>query len=244
MDRVEEYHWWYCGLRDLIERCLMQPDLKLPSRPAVLDVGCGTGGNLRFLQRLLQPSYLGGFDCSDLALAAAARKCPTADVYASDVCQPQLRYPGFHLIISCDVLYMPGMAASLAGMQRLVHALEPGGLCILHLPAYRWLYSAHDRAVHTQERFVLSQVRELIDRLDLQCVRASYRLCGLLPLIALKRLPSILQPQRQSAVSDLQPPARWLNRLLFRSLQLENRIIARGGCLPCGSSIFAIGRRK
>lgn len=244
MERVEEYHWWYCGLRDLIERCLTQDDLQLPPRPAVLDVGCGTGGNLKFLHGLLQPGYLGGFDSSERAIAAASRKCPAADVYTSDVRCPELRHGTFHLILSCDVLYMSGMTASLPGMQRVARALQPGGLCLIHLPAYRWLYSAHDRAVHTQERYVLGQLRQLLDQLDLQCVRASYRLCGLLPLVVLKRLPSILRPQREIIVSDLQPPAPWLNRLLLRSLQWENRIIASGGSLPWGSSIFAIGRRK
>jgi SAM-dependent methyltransferase len=209
----------------------------------VLDAGCGTGGNLRFLQDLLAPSYLGGFDISELALRHARRLCPEADIYNSDIRNPRCHRRSYDLIISCDVLYTAGLNASLAGMQRLVAALAPGGLCIVHLPAYRWLTSSHDRAVHTSERFVLSQLRQLFNSLGLVCLRASYRLCCLLPLVALKRCPSLIGSRCQPANSDLQQPAAWLNNLLFRTLQVENRLVAAGACLPWGSSIFAVGRK-
>ena len=62
MARVEERHWWYRGLRDVVVRCLSRPDLVLPAGARVLDAGCGTGANLKMLDELLHPSYLGGFD--------------------------------------------------------------------------------------------------------------------------------------------------------------------------------------
>ena len=88
MSEAEERHWWYLGLRDAIKRCLALSVLRLPPNPDVLDAGCGTGGNLRFLSTLLQPKNLAGFDVSDLALAHARRKCPQADVYFSDIRTP------------------------------------------------------------------------------------------------------------------------------------------------------------
>ena len=243
MARAEQHHWWYRGLRDVIGRCLQQPELRLPQHPSVLDAGCGTGGNLRFLQELLAPGYLGGFDVSELALGHARRQCPEADVYTSDIRNPRCHRRSYDLILSCDVLYTTGLSASLAGMQRLVGALAPGGLCIVHLPAYRWLTSSHDRAVHTTERYVLSQLRQLFQSLGLECVRASYRMCALLPLVALKRLPSLVSQRWQPKNSDLDQPAGWLNELLFRCVQIENRLVAAGGYLPWGSSIFAVGRK-
>ena len=71
MAQVEARHWWYRGLRDVLERTLGRPHLALPEHPAVLDAGCGTGENLRLLRDLLDPSYLGGFDLSEEALAIA-----------------------------------------------------------------------------------------------------------------------------------------------------------------------------
>ena len=241
MARAEQQHWWYRGLRDVIGQCLRQPDLRLPKHPSVLDAGCGTGGNLRFLQELLSPSYLGGFDVAESALKYARQQCPEADIYASDIRNPRCHRHSYDLIISCDVLYTAGLANSMAGLQRLVGALAPDGLFLFHLPAYPWLTSAHDRAVHTSERYLLSQLRHLLSDLGLARVRASYRLCPLLPLVALKRCPSLFNSKYDSESSDLQQPSRWLNELLYRTLRLENRLIASGMCLPWGSSVFAIG---
>lgn len=244
MSLAEGQHWWYLGLRDAIGCCLQQPSMRLPPNPVVLDVGCGTGANLRFLNTFLQPSYLAGFDLSELALTHARMKCPTADVYQSDIRQPELHRDAFDLIVSTDVLYVTGIDETFQGLRILTNALKPGGFCIWNLPAYNWLTSEHDRMVHTRERYTLSQLRRILCELDLECVRISYRMFALFPLIVAMRLPSLLFPSRASSKSDLRQPAAWLNRLLYGILQTENRLIARGLPFPWGSSIFVVGRKR
>jgi SAM-dependent methyltransferase len=245
MSQAEERHWWYLGLRDAIRCNLACPALRLPPNPSVLDAGCGTGANLRFLDELLQPNYLAGFDVNSRAIQLARNKCPKADIYLSDIRHPELHRAKFDLIICCDVLYVPGIANSLDGLQQLVGSLTPGGLLVVGLPAYEWLKSAHDRVVHTRERYTLRQAQKLFADLRLQPVRMTYRLSSLLPLIVLKRLPSLLgQSLTTTTESELRQPSRWLNRLLYLNLQLENRLIAKGIRLPFGSSIFSIGIKQ
>jgi len=243
MAQAEELHWWYRGLRDLLKQSLLQPDLRLPARPSVLDAGCGTGANLKFLWELLSPNYLGGFDISEQARTCAMVKCPQAEVYESDIRDPDLHRGTYDLILSCDVIYTSGIDATLPGLRKLVHRLAPGGLCILNLPAYQWLLSSHDRAVHTSERYVLKQIRLLLRELGLECVRASYRLCWLLPLVVIKRMPSILRLRTHNQPTDLQQPPVWCNQLLLRVMQRENRLIAAGSYMRWGSSVFVIGRK-
>lgn len=243
MEQVEDRHWWYLGLRDLLMRYWQQPELRLPSHLAVLDAGCGTGGNLRFFHDCLGPEYLAGFDQSDVAIDSAKRKCATADLYLSDICQPFVRPSGFDLIFCCDVIYVPGLEAARPGLLELARALRPGGQFILHVPAYNWLKSHHDRAVHTRERFVLSQIGRLMVELDLECLRASYRLSSLLPLVVARRLPELIRLSHNTSSRDLEMPPAWLNRWLLRLVQHENRYLARGGKLPFGSSIIAVGRK-
>ena len=243
MSVAEDRHWWYLGLRDAIGSCLRQPAMRLSPNPAVLDVGCGTGANLQYLNSILKPSYLAGFDLSELALAHARTKCPDADVYQSDIRHPELHRSKFDLIFSTDVLYVTGINEAFQGLQTLMEALKPGGLFVGNLPAYDWLASEHDRVVHTRERFTRGRIRKLLFDLDLQCVRISYRLFALFPLIVLKRLPSILLRSQIESHSDLQQPSDWLNVVLFRILQSENRLIARGLSFPWGSSILVVGRK-
>jgi SAM-dependent methyltransferase len=246
MARVEADHWWYRGLRDAAARCLARPDLSLPPAPRILDAGCGTGENLRSLFAPLRPSYLGGFDLSQAALAAAREKAPGADLYCSDICDPEIRADALDLVTSFDVVYIPGAERARPGLARLVSALRPGGLLMLNLPAYDWLYSEHDVAVHTSERYTARRVRGLLADLGLEVEVLSYRLCLLFPAIAASRLAHMgrARSRPEQARSDLHaPPGPALSAALLACLRLENRWIARGVRLPWGSSVFAIGRK-
>jgi SAM-dependent methyltransferase len=245
MAALETDHWWYRGLRDILARILTNRRFALPHGSQVLDAGCGTGENLRLLRTLLDPAYLGGFDISDFAVARAAGKMPGADVYRSDICAPELRRETFDLIVSCDVIYVCGVQAAFAGLQRLTHSLRSGGLLLLHLPALNWLYSRHDVAVHTYERFTARDVRQLLRQLGLNAELVTYRVFTLFPAIVFARLPSILgfRPTPIEAKSDLALPGRNVNNLLTRILQTENAAIGRGLRFPWGTSLIAVGRK-
>jgi SAM-dependent methyltransferase len=248
MSEAEERHWWYLGLRDAMARALSRPDMMSSPHPKVLDAGCGTGENLRFLRRLLTPAYLGGFDLSDEALQFAREKEPGADLYLSDIRDPEIRADGLDLVISLDVIYIPGARRSMDGLQRLVGALKPGGLFVVNLPAYDWLFSEHDLAIGTTERYTTGRAYRLLRALGLNVELLTYRLCLLFPAVVLARLPGMVRARRRprpgSPRSDLhRVPWDLTNRILHRIVQLENPWIARGIRLPWGSSVFAVGRK-
>jgi SAM-dependent methyltransferase len=243
--RLEESHWWYQGLRDAVRQTLSHPALTPPPRPNVLDAGCGTGANLRLLKDLLEPTYLGGFDLSPAALAHARIKAPDADIYHGDICDPEIHVDALDLVVSLDVVYIPGVERALAGLQRLVERLRPGGCLLLNLPAYDWLFSEHDVVIHTSERYTTPKIARLFERLGLTTERMSYRMFWLFPAVVLARLPSIIRSGRRDAGerSDVQTTAPTVNRLLYGILARENRRLARGGRFPWGSSVFAVGRK-
>jgi len=247
MARVEEEHWWYRGLRDVLASTLQPPLVSLPASPRVLDAGCGTGRNLMALQEWLAPAYLGGFDLSEEALSFAREKAPAADLHLGDICNPPLEERDLDLVVSLDVIYIPGATRAHHGLERIVAALRPGGSLVLNLPAYDWLYSEHDVAIHTSERYTASRVRRLLEALDLEITLLSYRLCLLFPLVVASRLPSLLRsrPGDEGARSDLHHmPGALTNEALYSAMRVENALIARGVRMPFGSSVYAIGRKR
>lgn len=244
MSQAAETHWWYRGLRDAILRAVKRYLIPGPAPVHVLDAGCGTGENLRALQQTIQPAYAGGFDLSPLALQYAAEKCPGADLYLSDLCTPTLHQPALDLVLSCDVLSVPGITQALPGLQTLVAALRPGGLLVLNLPAYAWLHSRHDAAVAQSHRFCAREVRTLIDTLQLQLELLTYRVWTLFPAIVLYRLPSLLRKRSTAdGPSDVSAAPSWWNAAASMLLRGENRAVDAGVRFPWGSSVFAVARK-
>ncbi len=242
---LEDTHWWYAGLRDLFHRILESDRFRIRRGGNILDAGCGCGANLKLLGDVTAPAYLGGFDLSNLAIQYAARKNPGADVYLADLCQPVTHVDELDLILCCDVLYTTPLADGVAGLATLVRKLRPGGLLLLHLPAYNWLKSSHDLAVHTRQRFTTQSARKIVTDLGLRVELLSYRMCLLFPAVVIRRLPSLLRRGAASDrdQSDLQPVRASLNNGLRTALRLENRMLAHGLRLPWGSSILAVARK-
>src|SRR4051812_22406321 len=87
---VEAHHWWFVGRRELFRRELEA--LRLPESIRVLDVGAGTGANLRLL-REMGFAHVVGVDVSSLA---------------RQLCRDK----GFGEVLAADVLALPFMTGS------------------------------------------------------------------------------------------------------------------------------------
>ena len=74
MAAVEDRHWWYNGMRQLVAAWLDPSSQDERRSLLVLDAGCGTGGNGEFMWRYGQPI---GLDLAREALVlGAATICP------------------------------------------------------------------------------------------------------------------------------------------------------------------------
>ena len=170
---------------------------------------------------------------------------PAADVYIGDLCNPEVHVDALDMILSCDVICIPGVAACVAGLRNLVARLRAGGLFILNLPALHWLRSGHDVIVRTQQRFNGPAVKQLLSELGLRLEFLTYRVFWLFPAILLRRLPTVLfRPSFEHARSDLKTTTAWLNESLYKVMCLENWLLSQGVRYPWGSSILAIGRKE
>jgi SAM-dependent methyltransferase len=244
MAAMEGSHWWYRGLRDLIVRTLWGRGLQPPARPRILDAGCGTGATLRAIQEIFSPAYLGGFDLSQQAVRLTQSHVSGADIYPSDIRNPELRQHELDVILSCDVISIAGIPQSMEGMRQMTRRLRPGGALILNLPAIPWLNGPHDRSVGTCHRVTTSQVHRLIETLGLSAVWLTYRVFLPFPAIAATRILARFRGRAHQTQSDLRPCPLWLNRMLSRMLVAENRAILRGLAFPWGSSVYAVAEKR
>lgn len=238
MYRVEDTHWWYVGMRRISEAVLegrTQPGIR------ILDAGCGTGGNLKWLSRY-GPSW--GVDISEEALRLCRRRGLSTVTRASVMGLP---FPdqAFDLVTSFDVIYHLGVADDVAALREMRRVLRPGGAALVRVPALERLRAEHDAAVHTRQRYSLT---ELVDRvLDarLDVVRASYANTLLFPLAAALRLAGRGASQHGTGRdhrSDVRPVPSPLNSLLTAVMELEATLIGRTS-LPIGLSAMVLAER-
>lgn len=239
MANLEEKFWWYLGLRGYLSTLFQVFERKIHLKPRVLDVGCGTGANLRFMSEYFVDGEFTGLDMHSISVKYSKMKNPNANILHTDLENPSLPDSQYDIITVIDVLYMTSMKDVACGLETIVSKLKPGGLLILHNPAFNWLYSEHDQAVHTIERSTKRSMVQLATKLGLKPLKVSYRNFLLFPFILIHRIPRILWRKENlaDAKSDVVMPHRFLNTFLSLVMAFENSLARSGLNFPFGSSV-------
>jgi SAM-dependent methyltransferase len=146
----------------------------------------------------------------------------------------------FELCFSFDVVC--NIQDDVAAFAEIRRTLKPGGRVIAQLPAYRWLWSAHDVAVGHKHRYTSGEVRDKVERAGLEFEALTYLNTALFPLIALLRFARRPAVRNGVTRSDLMPLPRVLNDSLARLFSGELRRALRRP-LPYGLSLLVIARR-
>ena len=227
---VEDRMWWFRGLHANLLA------VGIDATGTVLDAGCGTGGLLVRLAAALPDARAIGLDSDEGACAMAQAKSGGAVVAGSVAAMP-FADRAFDAIWSADVLCHRGVdeAKALAEFRR---CLKPGGVLVLNLPAYRWLHSAHDRAVDNVRRYNRSDVVRLLAESGFASPAARYWNSLLFPLMVARR--KLAAHGVASEVALLPAP---LERLFGACLALERALMVLGIRFPFGGSILATSVR-
>ena len=240
--KMEDRHWWFVGRRHIFLRML---DKYLPAaangqRRCILDVGCGTGTMLQYLSRY---GDVFGVD-SDEQAVSFCHKRGTYQVRQVGPLPSALPFEDgtFDLITMLDVLeHIDDDGGALREMHRL---LRPGGMLMLAVPAYRFLWGPQDEISHHKRRYVAPEIRERMMQAGFNIRRLSYCNTLLLPIIAAVRVVRPYLPRTFQMKSDCtMTKLGLLNGLLGRIFALEAPLVERMN-LPCGVSILALAFKK
>jgi SAM-dependent methyltransferase len=236
MAAVEDSHWWFAARRAICERLLQR--IGLPPEAAILEPGCGTGGNFAMLARR---GKLYAMDAEESALSFAAAR-GLAHVARGSLPE-DIPFGGiqFDLTVMTDVLeHLDDETASLCALRS---RLKPGGWLLLTVPALPWLWSTHDITHHHRRRYRALELRRLLSSCGYTVDYLSYYNLILFPAVAgvriLQRLSGL--PGLNHKRHDLAMPRRSLNALLLRLFASERYILGTIR-LPLGVSLIALAR--
>ena len=230
MAEIEDRHWWFRARRQIVASVIS--DLRLPSTVKILEVGCGTGGNLRMLSRFGDVSAL---EMDDAARAIAQSKAGSLIEIRAGHCPENIPYEpaSFDVICMLDVLeHVERDAETLVAIGKL---LKPGGTVVLTVPAYQWMFGPHDEFLHHKRRYASSGLRKLVVSAGLTVRRLTYFNTVLFPIAAIVRLKSRLMPA-QVRQNETTPP-KVLNWILQSVFSSERHFISRMN-FPFGLSLL------
>lgn len=203
---IEATHWWFVGRRKLFARELSGAGIDPES--SVLDVGTGTGANLRLL-RQLQVKNVIGLDLNEAAISYCLAK-GLGEVRRGDICAMPFADCAFDFILATDVIeHVENDAAALRELSRV---LKHGGKALLAVPAFPSLWGLQDVVGHHKRRYRMKQLLQKMRAAGLAPRRYyhfNYLLFG--PIWIARKLIDLFSIRRSSEAEFNSP---LLNRLL------------------------------
>ncbi|MCJ7789154.1 MAG: class I SAM-dependent methyltransferase [Candidatus Atribacteria bacterium] len=229
MYKFEEHYWWWVGKRAIIKHLL--DILKLDSIN-ILDVGCGTGINLDFLQKY---GNVFGVDFSKEAKKFC--KMRGYKIIQANAEKLPLKENTFDLITALDLLEHLDDNMAISEFYRV---LKPDGYLILTVPAFTFLWSKHDEALHHKRRYDKNQLKNVLKSNGFIIKKLSYWNFFLFFPIAIIRLIK-KNMKNKTITSDVKEIPRIINDFLIFMLKIESYLISHIN-LPIGISLVCVGK--
>jgi SAM-dependent methyltransferase len=234
----EERHWWWRARREIFEAVIHEYAPAAETNGLrLVEVGCGSGGNLPMLANF---GAVVGAEPEAKAISDFRRKRGHAfTVIRHRVPEPlPARY---HVIAMFDVL--EHIADDAGALVWAAEQLEPGGILVLSVPAFQFLWTEQDDAAHHFKRYTLQQLIRLVPP-SLSVVHVTcFNSLLFPPILAVRTILRMRRRKNHAPRTHLGVPPEPFNWLFYRILRLERHFVPRRR-LPFGVSILLVGRRQ
>lgn len=222
-----EHHWWWRSREEAVVD-LLRGSLR-GDRHNILDIGCG---DALFFDGLAEFGEVEGLETDSRLINPANPHLSKIYVQPFDGnFRPRKRYG---CILMLDVL--EHLDNSRQALGRVHELLESGGIFLLTVPAFQFLWTNHDVLNHHQTRFrkktLLPLLREAGFSISLARYWYHWTVVGKLATRVVERLTSA-QPSLPRV------PSAWLNRFFFNISRFEQRSLSPLG-LPFGTTLVAL----
>lgn len=232
MAELDTQHWWYRARREVLA-ALIERAVKPPKGARILEIGCGTGHNLAMLGQF---GHVDAVELDEAAREVASARLGRPVIGARLPELDGVPEAGYDMIALLDVL--EHVEQDREALRSIARRLKPGGVILLTVPAFQWMWSAHDVVNHHKRRYSKRALRAAIADAGLKADFVGYFNSILFPVAVAARLASRVTGKEES--DDKLPPAP-INAAFKALFGLERHAIARLPFTP-GVSIAAVVR--
>jgi len=233
--QVEETHWWYLGrrriIRSLIEK--IRTTLNNPD-PRILDVGCGTGANLKMLAACGKAE---GVDISPQAVEFC-RERGLDSVKLGAIEHLPYEDDSFEIVTALDVV--EHLDDDVGGLREMRRVLRPDGRLLLFVPAFMFLWGVQDDVSNHRRRYTLPRLLKAVEAAGFSVEWSSYaNISFFLPVLVVR---SVMRWLGLRAATEYGINISLMNGPFSQVFAAERFILERGR-LPFGVSAVCIARR-
>jgi 2-polyprenyl-3-methyl-5-hydroxy-6-metoxy-1,4-benzoquinol methylase len=226
-----ERHWWWRAREEtLVEE--LHKRLPKSSSLSILDVGCG---DALFFDRLRQFGEVEGIESAPELVDPNGPHRARITVAPFDAnFQPGKNYD---LVLMLDVL--EHLDAPEQTLRQALSLLKPGGQVVLTVPAFRMLWTQHDRLNQHRTRFTKRSFDRVARASGMKIVSSRYFFIWLFAAkLALRAAEAIFPTDPRIP----RIPSSAVNNLLYHLSRIEEKL-TRLLQVPIGSSLLVVGER-
>jgi ubiquinone/menaquinone biosynthesis C-methylase UbiE len=241
---VQTTHWWGRNRRKLSLDLLKKFGAGAGTRH--LDIGCGTGQNLRLLDSL-NPARVVGVDLSPIALEFARKACARCELVRADLNRAlPFADQSFDVATIFSVLYHRWVESEAAALAEARRVLRSGGLLLITEPAFPALAREIDIIDMAARRYRLKPFLELLRAAEFDVVFSNYFTSFGAPIIlgmkAIKALAA--KPAPAADAADMRPMNPLLNAAFYGAARIEAKLVEAAVPMPFGTTLICVARRR
>ena len=202
----------------------------------ILDAGCGTGGLIKALRARDQNWSLTGLDYSDVACDYARQRTSVPIVQGSIEALP-FAAAQFDALLCADVISQIDDAS--VAIREFARVLRAGGILVINVAAYQWMWSYHDDSCQTKHRYTRPEIAALLRGAGFAGVRTTH--WNALPFPAVWAKRKLLRSAADT--SDVKDYPRAVDATFGALMAVEHAWFELGGTWAWGTSVFAVARK-
>jgi ubiquinone/menaquinone biosynthesis C-methylase UbiE len=239
MYHLEDHYWWFVGRRYALIK-LLKRYAGDHSVSTLLDVGCGTGATLQYLKRRSNFKSLRGLEPSEEAMKFC-KKRGLDDITEGQAEDVPFSEETFDVVTAMDVI--EHVDDDRKALSEFVRVCKTGGKVVIFVPAYKFLWSEHDEALHHRRRYTARELQEKMREAGLKIEKSTYLITFLcLPIIVFRFLQKFFRRHPKEPKTDLIEIPKWTNKLLAGLINIET-LLTRFISLPFGVTVICVGRK-
>ncbi|MES2697091.1 MAG: class I SAM-dependent methyltransferase [Verrucomicrobiota bacterium] len=231
---VEDQMWYFRSLHAHVLREFWG----LQRDAAVLDAGCGTGGLILRLREERPEWKFAGIDFMPIACELARKRCgPEVDIRVASITELPFADESFDAVVSADVVCQvenPEVAA-----REFFRVLRPGGVVVLNVPAYMWMWSYHDDSCQTKHRYTRPEIDALLRGGGFEERKTTHWNALPFPVVWAKR--KLFRTDKDT--SDVKEYPSLVEAGFGGLMNLEHAWLDLGGRWGWGTSVFGVAKK-